>query len=117
MEKLRAILLDCPLTEELKWGKPCYTFQGSNIVIIQGFKDYCALLFFKGALLSDPNGVLVKTGENTQAGRQIRFTDVQGIAKVEMILKDYVHEAIEAEKAGLKIDFKKTSEFIIRTVS
>ena len=113
LEKLRMIILDCQLTEELKWGKPCYTFQKSNIVILQGFKEYCALLFFKGALLNDANGILIKPGENTQAGRQIRFTNVRGIVEMEPILKAYIYEAIEVEKAGLKVNYKKTSEFII----
>jgi uncharacterized protein YdeI (YjbR/CyaY-like superfamily) len=113
LEKLRMIILDCQLTEELKWGKPCYTFQKSNIVLIQVFKEYCALLFFKGALLNDANGILVKPGENTQAGRQIRFTNVREIVEMETILTAYIHEAIEVEKAGLKVDFKKTTEFII----
>jgi uncharacterized protein YdeI (YjbR/CyaY-like superfamily) len=105
--KLRKILLDCQLTEELKWGKPCYMFEKKNIVIIQGFKEYCALLFFKGALLKDPHGVLVKTGENTQVGRQIRFTHVREIVKMAPILKAYIFEAIEAEEAGLKVTIKK----------
>jgi uncharacterized protein YdeI (YjbR/CyaY-like superfamily) len=109
-EKLRMIILDCPLTEELKWGKPCYTFQKSNIVIIQGFKESCALMFCKGALLSDPNGILKKPGENTQAGRWIKFTSVREIVKMEPILKAYIYEAIEAEKAGLKVTFKKNPE-------
>ena len=113
LEKLRMIILDCGLTEELKWGKPCYTFQNSNIVIIIGFKEYCALLFCKGALLSDANGILIKPGENTQAARQIRFTNVQKIVEMEAILKTYIYEAIEVEKAGLKVNFKKTTEFII----
>src|SRR5438874_8281744 len=103
-EKLRRILLGCRLTEELKWSKPCYTFQKSNIVIIQGFKEYCALLFCKGALLNDPNGILKKPGENTQAARQIRFTNVREIVEMEPILKAYIHEAIAAEKAGLKVE-------------
>src|SRR5258708_40023672 len=106
MEKLRRISLDCGLTEEVKWGKPCYTFQKSNIVIIQGFKEYCALMFCKGALLNDPNGILTKPGENTQAARQIRFTKVREIVEMEPILKAYIYEAIEAEKAGLKVTFK-----------
>lgn len=97
-EKLRTIILNCGLTEELKWGKPCYTFQGKNIVIIQNFKAYFAVLFFKGFLLSDPNGILVKTGENTHVGRQIRFTDFQAIIDLEPVLKAYIHEAIEIEK-------------------
>ena len=112
-EKLRIIILDCGLTEELKWGKPCYTFQNSNIVIIQGFKDYCALLFFKGALLNDANGILNKIGEHTQAGRQIRFTNVPEIVLMATILKTYIYEAIEVEKAGLKVNFKKNTELII----
>jgi uncharacterized protein YdeI (YjbR/CyaY-like superfamily) len=112
-EKLRMIVLDCGLTEELKWGKPCYTFEQSNIVIIQGFKEYCALLFFKGALLHDANGILVKPGEHTQAGRQIRFTNVGEIVEMEPILKAYIHEAIEVERAGLKVDLKKTAAFTI----
>ncbi|AZH30472.1 DUF1801 domain-containing protein [Paenibacillus sp. M-152] len=112
MEKLRAIMLGCQLTEELKWGKPCYMFQNSNIAIIQGFKEHCALMFFKGALLKDPNGILIKPGEDTQAGRQIRFTNVEGIVEMEAILKDYINEAIEVEKAGLKVDFKKNTELI-----
>jgi uncharacterized protein YdeI (YjbR/CyaY-like superfamily) len=112
-EKLRMILLDSQLTEELKWGKPCYTFQKSNIIIIIGFKEYCALLFFKGALLNDANGILIKPGENTQAGRQIRFTNVREIVEMENILKAYIYEAIEVEKAGLKVNFKKNTEHII----
>jgi uncharacterized protein YdeI (YjbR/CyaY-like superfamily) len=111
-EKLRKIILDCQLTEELKWGVPCYTFQNRNIVLILGFKEYCALLFFKGALLKDANGILIKQTENVQAGRQIRFTNVGEIVKMETILKTYIDEAIEVEKAGLKVDFKKTTEFI-----
>ena len=110
-EKLRMIILDCGLAEELKWGKPCYMFQNSNIVIIQGFKEYCALMFFKGALLHNANGILVKIGENTQAARQIRFTNVREIAGMETILKACIYEAIEVEKAGLKVNLKKTAEF------
>jgi uncharacterized protein YdeI (YjbR/CyaY-like superfamily) len=113
LEKLRMIILDCQLTEELKWGLPCYTFQKSNIVLIQVFKEYCALLFFKGALLNDANGILFKIGKNTQAGRQIRFTNVREIVEMETILKAYIYEAIEVEKAGQKVNFKKTTEFII----
>ena len=113
LEKLRMIVLDCQLTEELKWGKPCYTFQKSNIIIIIGFKEYCALLFLKGALLNDANGILIKPGENTQAVRQIRFTNVREIVEMEAILKAYIYEAIEVEKAGLKVNFKKSTEFII----
>jgi uncharacterized protein YdeI (YjbR/CyaY-like superfamily) len=113
LEKLRMIILDCALTEELKWGLPCYTFQKSNIVLIQVFKEYCALLFFKGALLNDAKSIMFKIGKNTQAGRQIRFTNCREIAEMETILKAYIYEAIEVEKAGLKVNFKKTTEFII----
>src|SRR5437870_5649610 len=112
-EKLRMIILECGLTEELKWGKPCYTFQKSNIVIIIALKEHCALMFCKGALLKDPKSILKKPGENTQAGRWIKFTNVREIVEMEAILKAYIHEAIEAEKAGLKVTFKKTTEFII----
>lgn len=111
-ENLRMIILDCGLTEELKWGRPCYTFQKSNIVLIQGFKEYCALLFFKGVLLKDVNNILIKPGKS-QAGRQIRFTNAQEIAEMEPILKAYIYKAIEVEKAGLKVNFKKTKDFII----
>jgi uncharacterized protein YdeI (YjbR/CyaY-like superfamily) len=100
MEKLRKIILDCGLTEELKWRFPCYTFQNKNVVLIQGFKEYCALLFFKGFLLNDPNGILRKTGENTRVGRQVRFTSVREISEMEPLLKDYIYDAIEVEKAG-----------------
>ena len=113
VKMLRIIILDCELTEELKWHAPCYTFQESNIVIIQVFKGYCALLFFKGALLNDTNDILVRPGENTQAGRQIRFTDVREIIKMESILKAYIYEAIDVEKAGLKVNFKKNTKSII----
>jgi uncharacterized protein YdeI (YjbR/CyaY-like superfamily) len=113
LKELRMILLDCQLTEELKWGKPCYAFEQSNIVVVQPFKEYCALLFFKGALLRDANGILVKPGENTQAGRQIRFTNLREIVEMEPILKAYIDEAIEVEKAGLKVDLKETAEFSI----
>ncbi|HEV2328304.1 MAG TPA: YdeI/OmpD-associated family protein [Verrucomicrobiae bacterium] len=113
MAKLRSIILDCGLTEELKWGKPCYTFQKSNTVIIIPFKESCALMFCKGALLKDARGILTKPGENTQAGRWIKFTSVQEIVKMKSVLKAYIQEAIEAEKAGLKVKFKKTSEFKI----
>lgn len=110
-EKLRAIVLDSPLTEELKWGVPCYTFQKRNVVLIHGFKEYCALLFFKGALLKDPKGVLITQTENVQAARQIRFTNIREVAAMEPILKSYIREAIEVEKAGLTVKLKKTSEF------
>ena len=112
-EKLRMIILDCQLTEELKWGVPCYTFQGANIVLIHGFKEYCAILFVKGSLLKDANGILIQQTENVQAGRQIRFTNVQEIVEKEAILKTYIYEAIEVEKAGLEVNFKKSTEFII----
>jgi len=112
-EKLRMIILDCQLTEELKWGVPCYTFQKSNIVLIHGFKEYCAILFVKGALLKDANDILITQTENVQAARQIRFTNVQEIVGMETILKDYIYEAIEVEKAGLKVNYKKATEFSI----
>ena len=112
-EKLRKVCLDCGLTEELKWGKPCYTYQGSNIVLIHGFKEYCALLFFKGALLKDSKGILIQQTANVQAARQIRFTNVQEIVKMQSILKSYIKEAIDVEKAGLQVSYKKTSEFAI----
>ena len=110
-KKLREIILDCGLTEELKWGVPCYTFEKNNIVLIHGFKDYCAILFPKGALLKDPEHILIIQPENVQAARQVRFTNVQQIERLGPIVKDYVKEAIEVEKAGLKVDFKKTEEF------
>ena len=109
-EKLRMIILPSGLTEELKWGKPCYTFQDSNILIIQGFKEYCALMFCKGALLKDPKGILIQQTKHVQAARQIRFTNVREIVNMESILRAYIHEAIEAEKAGLKVHFKKNPE-------
>src|SRR6185437_10479998 len=110
-ERLRTIILSCGLTEELKWGAPCYTFEERNIVLIHGFKEYCALLFFKGALLKDANGILIQQTENVQSARQIRFTNVREIVKLKPILKAYIHEAIEVEKAGLKVNLKKTKEF------
>ncbi len=112
-EKLRKIILECGLIEELKWGQPCYTFQNTNIVLIHGFKEYCALLFFKGVLLNDPNGILIQQTENVQVARQVRFTNVREIVKMERILKAYIYEAIEVERAGLKVKLKKTSEFKI----
>jgi uncharacterized protein YdeI (YjbR/CyaY-like superfamily) len=111
MKKLRKMILGSELIEEWKWGKPCYTFQNSNIVLIIGFKEYCALLFCKGALLNDAGG-LIKAGENTQAARQIRFTSVREIVEMEPILKNYIHEAIEAERAGLKVNYKKSTELV-----
>ena len=112
-EQLRSIVLDCGLTEEYKWMHPCYTFGGKNIVLIHGFKEYCALLFFKGVLLKDTKGILIQQTKNVQAGRQIRFTNVQEIVKMKSILKSYIHEAVEVEKAGLKVKMKKTSDFKI----
>jgi uncharacterized protein YdeI (YjbR/CyaY-like superfamily) len=117
IEKLRTIVLDCKLTEELKWGVPCYTLlksageKESNIVLIHLFKDYCALLFFKGALLKDTNGILIQQTKNVQAARQIRFTSVQEIVKTKTIIKAYIKEAIDIEKAGLKVTLKKSTEF------
>ena len=119
IEKLRTITLDCKLTEELKWGVPCYTLltsvgdKKSNIVLIHMFKDYCALLFFKGALLKDTSGILIQQTKNVQAARQIRFTSVQEIVKMKTIIKAYIKEAIEIEKAGLKVTLKKSTEFIL----
>ncbi|MCL5878467.1 MAG: YdeI family protein [Deltaproteobacteria bacterium] len=112
-EKLRTIVLDCRLTEELKWRHPCYTYQDKNIVLIHGFKEYCALLFFKGALLRDKKGILIRQTENVQAARQIRFTDVRQIVEMEIMLKAYIKEAVEVEKAGLKVHLKETSEYKI----
>lgn len=113
IEKLRKIVLNCDLVEELKWGCPCYTFEKKNIVLIHVFKEYCALLFFKGALLKDPKGILVQQTENVQAARQIRFTGLREIVKMEKTLKDYIYEAVEVEEAGLKVALKKTREFNI----
>src|SRR5438309_8225401 len=110
-EQLRKIVLDCGLTEELKWGCPCYTFQKSNIVLIHGFKEYCALLFMKGALLQDAKNILIRQTENVQSARQIRFTSAKEIVKMKTTLKAYILEAVEVEKAGLKVELKKTSEY------
>lgn len=112
-ETLRKIVLDCELTEDFKWMNPCYTFEKKNIVLIHGFKEYCALLFPKGSLLQDSHGVLIQQTENVQGARQIRFTNVQEIAEKEAILKAYIYEAIEVEKAGLKVKAKKPEELII----
>ena len=112
-EKLRQIVLDCELTEEFKWMHPCYTLEKKNIVLIHGFKEYCALLFHKGSLLQDPQGILIQQTENVQAGRQIRFANVQEIIEMETILKAYIHEAIEVEKAGLQVQKKEHEEYII----
>jgi len=110
-EALRRFALDCDLSEDLKWGCPCYSLGKGNVVLIHGFKDYCAYLFFKGALMTDPDGILVQQTENVQAGRQIRFTGLEQIAGMEAVLKDYIHRAIAVEKAGLKVEFKKTADF------
>ena len=112
-EKLRMIVLSCGLTEELKWGVPCYTFNKTNVVLIHGFKKYCALLFFKGVLLKDASNMLIKQTETVQAARQIRFTDILKIEEMESILKTYIDDAIEVEKAGLTVNFKKTLEFAV----
>jgi len=111
IERLRMIALDCGLTEELKWGCPCYTLNGNNIVLIHVFKEYCAFLFFKGALLNDAHDILIQQTENVQAARQTRFTNLGEIVEQEPILKAYIYEAIEVEKAGLKVELKKTTEF------
>ena len=110
---LRMAVLDCKLVEDLKWGVPCYTFQGTNIVLIHVFKEYCALLFFKGALLKDAQGILIQQTKNTQAARQIRFTTVEQIVAMKPLLRAYIEEAIEIEKAGLTVSFKTTAEFIV----
>lgn len=111
LEELRRIVLDCHLTEELKWGCPCYTFENSNIVLIHVFKEYCALLFFKGVLLQDAEKILIQQTENVQVPRQARFTDVREIMKLEPVLKAYIYEAVEVEEAGVKVPLKKTADF------
>ena len=111
LDKLRIIILDCGLTEELKWGVPCYTIGGTNVVLIHAFKEYCAVLFHKGALLKDDKGILVQQTANVQAARQIRFTDIREILDMQATLKSYIYEAVEVEKAGLKVEYKKTAEF------
>ncbi len=113
IKQMRMIALDCGLTEELKWGCPCYTFQKTNIVLIHTFKEYCAFLFFKGALLQDAKKILIQQTENVQAARQARFTNVKEIVKKAPVLKAYIYEAIEAEKAGLKVALKKTTEYAV----
>ena len=113
VRQLRTIVLSCGLNEELKWGVPCYIFQNSNIVLIHDFKEYCAVLFFKGALLNDPNGILIQQTKNVQAARQIRFTSVREIVEMKSVLKAYIYEAIEVEKAGLKVNYKSTTDFKI----
>lgn len=110
---LREIVLDCGLTEDFKWMHPCYTLDDKNIVLIHGFKDYCALLFHKGALLKDPHGILIQQTANVQAARQIRFTNVQEIDEMQLILNTYIDEAIEVEKAGLQVNYKKNTEYPI----
>ncbi|HBU82244.1 MULTISPECIES: YdeI/OmpD-associated family protein [Paenibacillus] len=109
--KLREIILDCGLTEDFKWMHPCYTLENKNVVIIHGFKEYCALLFHKGALLKDKQGILVQQTENVQSARQIRFTNIQQIVEMENILKEYIQEAIEVEKAGLKVTLKQHTDY------
>ena len=111
MTALRALLLDCPLTEDLKWGVPCYTLDGKNVVLIHAFKEYCALLFHKGALMKDPDGVLIQQTDNVQSARQIRFTSLDEIHRMQNLLRSYAHEAIEVEKAGLKVVHKTVAEF------
>ena len=111
--QLRKIALECSLTEELKWGTPCYTYKENNVVLIHSFKEYCAFLFFKGALLKDTDDILIQQSENVQAARQIRFTNLQEIVDLRAILKTYIYQAIEIEKAGLKVQLKKTSEFAV----
>ena len=114
LEQMRAIALDCNLSEELKWGVPCYTLNKSNIVLIHVFKEYCAFLFFKGALLKDTKGILAQQTQNVQAARQIRFTNVKEIVKLKSVLKAYIHEAIEVEKLGLKVELKKSLNYFSR---
>jgi uncharacterized protein YdeI (YjbR/CyaY-like superfamily) len=112
-EELRKIVLSCGLTEEMKWGWPCYSFQKDNVVLIHGFKEYCAILFFKGALLKDTQGILIQQTKNVQAGRQLRFTSAGEIVKKKAVIKEYINNALEVEKSGLKVKLKKTSEFTI----
>ena len=112
-ETLRALVLDCGLAEDLKWGSPCYAFEDANVVLIHGFKEYCALLFFKGALMKDPKGILIKQTANVQGPRQLRFSSVKDITKQKATVKAYIKEAIAVEKAGLKVNLKKTSEFAV----
>lgn len=113
LETLREIVLGCGLTEELKWGVPCYTFEGNNIAIVSAFKEFCSISFFKGSLLKDKDGILVKQGENSQAARLVKFTNVSQIFAMESTLNDYIYEAVEIEKAGLKVEYKNVSEYEI----
>jgi len=113
IQQLRKIVLDCDLNEELKWGCPCYTFEGKNIVLIHVFKEYCALLFFKGALLNDPEKILIQQTENVQSARQIRFTNLKEILNMTTVIKSYIYKAVEVEEAGLKVPLKKTKDFAI----
>jgi uncharacterized protein YdeI (YjbR/CyaY-like superfamily) len=110
LQKLRTIILDCALTEELKWGKPCFVFQDANLIMIYGLKDSCAIAFFNGALLMDPKHLLIKPGPNTQGGRWIKFANLQEIVEKESILKSYIHESVALEKAGKKVEYKKDPE-------
>ncbi|MCM3203194.1 YdeI/OmpD-associated family protein [Paenibacillus illinoisensis] len=112
-ELLREIVLDCGLTEDFKWMHPCYTLDGKNIVLIHGFKEYCALLFHKGALLKDPHGILIQQTENVQAARQLRFTNAQTIQEMQLIIQDYIEEAVQIEKAGLQVELKKHDEYTL----
>jgi uncharacterized protein YdeI (YjbR/CyaY-like superfamily) len=111
IRKLRTIILDCHLTEDLKWGCPCYTYEGKNIVLIHVFKEYCAVLFFKGALLKDPKGILIQQTENVQVPRQMRFTSAKEVDKMKATLKALIYEAVEVEESGVKVEMKKTTEF------
>lgn len=113
LSRLRELIIDCGLTEDFKWMHPCYTYNGKNIVLIHGFKEYCALLFYKGALLKDPEAILIQQTENTQSGRQIRFTQLSEIEKLRATIKEYIFEAIEVEKAGLKVKKKETADFVM----
>lgn len=113
LQKLREIVLDCGLTEELKWSVPCYTFEGNNVAIVSAFKEFCSISFFKGSLLKDADGILVRQGENSQAARIVKFTDVGQISETEEILRSYIQEAIEIEKSGLKVEYKDISEYEI----
>ena len=111
LEELRAIILDCGLTEELKWGVPCYTWEGANVLLIHAFREYCAILFHKGGLLSDPEDVLIQQTKNVQAGRQIRFRSLQEVVDMRPVIRSYIHEAVEVEKAGLKVELRTTEEY------